>query len=142
MKPHRADGVSLSFGLIFVLVAAWWAVSRVVHLRLPTLGWLIAGMLILFGMIGLLRAIRSGRRAEPVQATTTEPAPDDTAAGGLPPQMHADIVRELMENSAERFGRDHPEPSARPATEPPTEPPTEELAARPPTGGRDDSARG
>ena len=38
MKPHRTDGVSLSFGLIFLLVALWWAVSRVVDVHLPAVG--------------------------------------------------------------------------------------------------------
>ena len=33
MRPHRTDGVSLSFGLIFLLVALWWAMSQVVNLR-------------------------------------------------------------------------------------------------------------
>ncbi len=33
--------------------------------HLPAAGWLIAGALILFGVIGLLGAIRSGRRADP-----------------------------------------------------------------------------
>ena len=104
MKPHRMDGVSLSFGLIFVFVAAWWAVSQVVDLRLPNPGWLVAGALILFGVVGLLGAIRSGRRAEaeqPVQATVQTP-------GDLPPEMHADIVRELLDDPGEKFHREHP----------------------------------
>jgi hypothetical protein len=108
MKPHRMDGVSLSFGLIFVLVAAWWAVSQVVNLRLPNPGWLVAGALILFGVFGLLGAIRSGRRAE-------EPAPAPVEAqvetpGDLPPQMHAEIVRELLDDPAERFEREQQQP--------------------------------
>jgi len=108
MKPHRMDGVSLSFGLIFVFVAAWWAVSQVVDLRLPNPGWLVAGALILFGVFGLLGAIRSGRRAEvpaaaPVEAQVETP-------GDLPPQMHAEIVRELLDDPAERFEREQHQP--------------------------------
>jgi hypothetical protein len=123
MKPHRTDGVSLSFGLIFLAVALWWAVAQVVTVRLPALGWLAAGALILFGVVGLLSAIRSGRRAEveaPVHAEAAV-APQETP-GGLPPELHADIVRELLENPADR-----PLP-ADPATAP--------ITAEPPRGQR------
>jgi hypothetical protein len=127
MKPHRTDGVSLSFGLIFLLVALWWAVSRVIDLHLPALGWLVAAALILFGVIGLLGAIRSGRRVAPelVHATaTTEaglfgPGPDSdrTAVetpGDLPPEMHASIVRELLDDPAGQFRREHPDAEPEP----------------------------
>lgn len=106
MRPHRTDGVSLGFGVIFLLVALWWAVSEVVNLRLPALGWLVAGTLILFGAIGLLGAIRSGGRNE-VQPPVT-PEPDTEIPGGLPPELHADIVRELLDDPGERFRREHP----------------------------------
>jgi hypothetical protein len=128
MKPHRTDGVSLSFGLIFLLVALWWAVSRVVDVHLPAIGWLVAGALIVFGVIGLLGAIRSARRsvAEPVHATaTTEPAQfrqdpnsdkrEVETPGDLPPEMHASIVRELLDDPAHRFRREHPEGQPEPA---------------------------
>jgi hypothetical protein len=118
MKPHRTDGVSLSFGLIFLLVALWWAVSRVVHLHLPAIGWLVAGALIIFGVIGLLGAIRSGRRTgpEPIYATATTEAeaPAVETPGDLPPEMHASIVRELLDDPGRRFRREHPEPRAEP----------------------------
>ena len=116
MRPHRTDGVSLSFGVIFLLVALWWAVSQMVHLRLPALGWLVAGALILFGVIGLLGAIRSGRRAErePVAAEAVVETPGD-----LPPELHADIVRELLDDPAVRFAGEHPTATA---TDPGPEP--------------------
>jgi hypothetical protein len=113
MKPHRTDGVSLSFGVIFLLVALWWAVSRVVNVHLPAVGWLIAAALILFGVIGLFGAIRSGRQSpEPVHvtATTTTEAPQPVGTpGDLPPEMHASIVRELLDDPAGRFQREHPD---------------------------------
>ncbi|WP_412743114.1 hypothetical protein [Krasilnikovia sp. MM14-A1004] len=102
MRPHRMDGVSLSFGLIFVGIAAWWAVSQVVTVRLPGLGWLAAVVLIAFGVFGLLGAIRSGRRTEEVPAPVVAEAAVETP-GDLPPQMHADIVRELLDNPAGRI---------------------------------------
>ena len=109
MKPHRTDGVSLSFGLIFLLVALWWAVSRVVNLHLPALGWLVAGALIMFGVIGLLGAIRSGRTPAPVAAPAQQPEVETEIPGDLPPEVHASIVRELLEEPTERFRKDHPE---------------------------------
>jgi len=111
MRPHRTDGVSLSFGLLFLFIAVWWAVAQVVTVRLPAAGWLVAGALILFGAIGLLGAIRSGRRAEvaPVVAAEVE----TETPGDLPPELHADIVRELLDDPAERFHREHPVASPR-----------------------------
>ena len=108
MKPHRTDGVSLSFGLIFLLVALWWAVSQVTTVHLPAAGWLVAGGLITFGVIGLFGAIRSGHQvAEALPAA--EPAPAVETPGDLPPEMHASIVRELMDDPAVRFEQEHPE---------------------------------
>jgi hypothetical protein len=106
MKPHRTDGVSLSFGVLFLLIALWWGVSQVADVHLPAAGWLIAGALIVFGMFGLLGAIRSGRPADRVPA---EAAPQPVEVpGDLPPQMHAEIVRELLDDPAERFTRERP----------------------------------
>ncbi|GGQ66100.1 hypothetical protein [Couchioplanes azureus] len=101
MKPHRTDGISLSFGLIFLLAALWWAIAKIVTVRLPQPGWLVAGVLILFGTVGLLGAIRSGRRAE-VPAPVAAEAEVETP-GDLPPEMHADIVRELLSDPAHRI---------------------------------------
>ncbi len=104
MRPHRTDGVSLSFGLIFLAVVALWAVTRVVSIGLPAVGWLVAGGLLLFGTIGLLGALRSGRRDElppPVQAeAAVEPV------SGVPADLHADIVRELMTDPRSRVDGD------------------------------------
>ena len=112
MKPHRMDGVSLSFGVLFLLVVAWWAVSRVVTIHLPAVGWLVAGGLILFGVVGLLGALRSARSG----ADTTAPAPVEPARpeipGDLPPEVHASIVRELLDDPAARIGSDHPDLTA------------------------------
>lgn len=61
MKVHPTDKVSLGFALIFLAVAGWWLVAQIVNLELPTLGWLVAGGLILVGVLGLIGALRSGR---------------------------------------------------------------------------------
>lgn len=132
MKPHRTDGVSLSFGLIFLTIVVWWGVSQVVPLRLPALGWLAACGLILFGVLGLLGAIRSGRRTEvPQQPIAAEVVPADH---GVPADLHADIIRELMQDSVDRLTTGHA-----PADGLPSGPhgPDGERAGRGPSGQRD-----
>ncbi|MFI1993348.1 hypothetical protein [Actinoplanes sp. NPDC020271] len=109
MKPHRMDAVSLTFGLLFLLVAAWWAVSRVVTLHLPALGWTVAGGLILFGAIGLLGAITSGRREQPDPIPVAAESRVETTPGDLPPEVHASIVQELLEDPATKFEAEHPD---------------------------------
>ena len=134
MRPHRTDGISLSFGLIFLFIALWWAIAQVVTVRLPAVGWLVAGGLIMFGAIGLLGAIRSGRRTEvpaPVRAEAQVETPGD-----LPPEMHADIVRELLDNPADRVDLNpaylkHPVSEAPAAPRPASAPP----APAPPVPG-------
>ena len=112
MRPHRTDGVSLSFGLIFLAVVAFWAVTRFVPIDLPAVGWLVAGGLLLFGLVGLLGALRSSRRdaAQPPVQAEAAVEPDL----GLPPEMHADIVRELMTDPRSQVG-DEPVMADRPA---------------------------
>jgi hypothetical protein len=65
MKAHRTDGLSLTFGLVFLAIVAWWLVARTVDLSLPHLGWFVAGALIVLGVLGLVGALRTGR--EPMQ---------------------------------------------------------------------------
>ncbi|WP_433828403.1 hypothetical protein ACQP2E_03335 [Actinoplanes sp. CA-015351] len=114
MKPHRMDGVSLTFGLIFLGVAFWWAISRVITVHLPAVGWIVAGALIFFGVIGLLGAIRSNRREEPALVPVAAEASIATP-GDLPPEMHASIVQELLDDPAVKFAQENPEDaSARP----------------------------
>ena len=58
MKPHRTDGVSLTFGLIFLGIVIVWLFSQAVSVGLNA-GWIVAVGLILFGVLGLLGALRS-----------------------------------------------------------------------------------
>lgn len=106
MRPHRTDGVSLSFGLIFLAVALWWAVSQVMTVHLPAMGWIVAGGLIMFGVIGLLGAIRGGRRATADAAAAPAEVEPPGTPGDLPPEMHASIVRELLTDPGERFSQE------------------------------------
>jgi hypothetical protein len=95
-----------------MLIALWWALSQVMTVRLPAVGWLVAGALILFGAIGLMGAIRSGRRAEVAPVAAPAEAVVETP-GDLPPELHADIVRELLDDPADRWRREHPETETR-----------------------------
>jgi hypothetical protein len=82
MKPHRIDGVSLTFGVFFLVLAAWYLLARLVNVDLPMMGWSVAGGLIVLGLLGLVGALRSSRGAEP-----TAPAGTDVTApaeGGQP----------------------------------------------------------
>jgi len=85
VKAHRTDPVSLSFGLLFVVLAAWWLVARLLGLALPPVGWFVAGALLLIGILGLVGALRASRTANPaaaeagstVSGTGPGPADDD-----------------------------------------------------------------
>lgn len=118
MKPHRMDGVSLSFGLIFVAITLWWGLYQVATIHLPNAGWLIAGALIFFGVVGLLGAIRSNRREQPVHATSTTQAPAPPAVDlpdNVTPEMHAKIVQELLHEPAGPWQPERPAQGERPA---------------------------
>jgi hypothetical protein len=62
MKRHGTDVVSLTFGLIFLLLAGWWVLGRAVDIALPTLGWVVALGLVAVGALGLVAALRGGAR--------------------------------------------------------------------------------
>jgi hypothetical protein len=65
MKPHRTDGVSLMFGLLFLGLVVWWLLAQIFDLALPAIGWFVAGGLILLGVLGLLGALRANRNSPP-----------------------------------------------------------------------------
>ncbi|WP_432831799.1 hypothetical protein [Dactylosporangium sp. CA-092794] len=60
MKPHRLDGVSLTFGLIFLGIVVVWLFNQAVSIHLNA-GWIVAVGLILFGGLGLVGALRSDK---------------------------------------------------------------------------------
>lgn len=63
MKPHPTDQLSLAFGVLFLTIAGWWLIAQVTDLvvSLQVMGWLVAGLLVAVGGIGIVVAIRSGR---------------------------------------------------------------------------------
>jgi hypothetical protein len=61
VKPHRTDPVSLGFGLVFLAAAGLWLTGRLVPLDAVTVGWLVAGGLVLLGGIGLIHGLVAAR---------------------------------------------------------------------------------
>jgi hypothetical protein len=84
MKPHRIDGVSLTFGVFFLVLAGWYLSARLVDLDLPMMGWSVAGGLILLGLLGLVGALRNSRAADRTEEAAGVAPAGDEGPGGLP----------------------------------------------------------
>jgi hypothetical protein len=48
---------------LFLAVAGWWLIAQVTNLSVSirVMGWLVAGLLVAIGAVGIFTAIRSGR---------------------------------------------------------------------------------
>ncbi len=79
MKTHRTDGLSLTFGLIFLAIVAWRLVAGAYNVDVPNVGWFVAGALIVLGLLGLVGALRSARPAGPPDEGTAGPRTADSA---------------------------------------------------------------
>lgn len=88
MKNHRTDSVSLFFGLVFLLVAGAFLVREVIDVELPSLGWFIAGGLIILGVLAVLGALSPRRGGDGPAAV--EPAPEAAATAAEPEPERAD----------------------------------------------------
>jgi Pentapeptide repeats (8 copies) len=85
MKQHRADGVSLVFGLIFLIIAAWWTIGWFVNIDLdiPNVGWVVAFGLIAIGLVGVVGSLRgNGAESTDELTATTGTATTGTANTG------------------------------------------------------------
>jgi hypothetical protein len=61
MKAHRVDLASLIFGMLFLVGASWWLLAGPLGLGLAALGWAVALVLIMLGVLGLVSAVRGPR---------------------------------------------------------------------------------
>lgn len=62
MRRHDLDVTSLVFGLIFLGVAATWALVQTELVTLPDLSLLGPAVLIVAGVVGLAATLAKGRR--------------------------------------------------------------------------------
>jgi hypothetical protein len=71
MKRHDLDVLSLVFGLLFTAAAGWYFLSQLLNIRvsLPNGGWLVAGVLIVLGVLGVGASLRHN---------TDEPTPEES----------------------------------------------------------------
>ena len=86
MKNHRTDSVSLFFGLVFLLVSGAFLARHAFDVELPSLGWFIAGGLIILGVLAVLGALSPKRQPAEVPA---DPTPADAETAEQPPVEHA-----------------------------------------------------
>jgi hypothetical protein len=67
MKQHGLDAVSLVFGAVFLSLVVAWLGTRLIDIRLPSAGWLVAAGLVVFGILGvvltLLPSTNTSRRS-------------------------------------------------------------------------------
>lgn len=56
------DGVALAFGLIFLGIAALWLAAHAIGLAAVTVGWIMAGGLVVLGLAGIAGALTRTRR--------------------------------------------------------------------------------
>jgi hypothetical protein len=57
----RPDLPAMIFGLIFMAFATWWFTTRGDGIGLPNVGWILAVLLILLGVVGIATALRNAR---------------------------------------------------------------------------------
>jgi hypothetical protein len=105
VKRHEADAVSLVFGLIFVGLAAGWALVRANLVDVADLQFAGPILLVVAGLIGLVVSLRRGRQApgtwqdEP-RADSDERPPDtgDTVVLDRPNDTVAERPQDPAEN--------------------------------------------
>lgn len=63
MNRHALDTLSLIFGVAFLAAVTAWLANQWLTVELPSVGWLVACGLILFGGLGLISTVLQRRGA-------------------------------------------------------------------------------
>jgi hypothetical protein len=58
----RIDRVSLAFGVLFLGLAGLWLATRWLDLPAVTVGWIVAGGLVVLGLAGIAGVLTSAHR--------------------------------------------------------------------------------
>jgi hypothetical protein len=61
MKKPRPDITAMVFGLVFMGISGWWFLARRDGFGLSSLGFILAGLLIVVGIAGITTALRNSR---------------------------------------------------------------------------------
>ena len=127
MKRHSTDLVSLIFGGIFLFIAAWWVVGRIlneyaIQLMVPHGGWFVAAGLIVLGVLGIAASLR--RSSEPVSGAPAEPATVAAPVSAEPASYSSFSEPASYSSSTSSFSEpaSYPEPASFPEPAPFAEP--------------------
>jgi hypothetical protein len=81
VKRHDADAVSLVFGLIFLGLAAGWALVKANLVEIADLQFAGPILLVIAGAVGLVVSLRRGRQGQPDdRSTESSESSDETLA--------------------------------------------------------------
>jgi hypothetical protein len=72
MNIHRTDRWSLWFGVLFLIFVMWWLLGSQIGVNGTTAGLILAGGLILFGVLGLIGSLRPRRQPDSVSAPPSD----------------------------------------------------------------------
>jgi|GEM_PF-4944296 len=61
MNRRRPDVAAFAFGVVFLAAAVWWVLNHSFALDLPSVGWVVALVLIAVGILGILSVVRGDR---------------------------------------------------------------------------------
>lgn len=64
MNRRRPDIAAFVFGAFFVAAALWWVLNHRFVFDLPSVGWIVALVLIAVGVVGIVSVLRGERRRD------------------------------------------------------------------------------
>ncbi len=82
MKRHAFRWDAVAFGLFFLAILGQWAVWEQDMLSPDDLGYIVAGALILLGLVGIVATVVSARSGHRTAPFTPEPTNDPSTMEG------------------------------------------------------------